>query len=480
MLKIFWFRKDLRLEDNSALSEFLETSDKKSKLSFIYIKNRNTFNYFGDKRIAFLTECLRVLSSSLKAFGYELQILEGKSVDVFGELSGQFGAIELFCNKQVEPYCIERDKKVEEIILRAGGKVNAFDDTTLLTPGSVTNLDGKQYKVYTPFRNQIMKQISEKDFAARKVKFVGIHDQQMFLGAVTNLEAEVNSKQVLKGGRSEGIRLLKSFYANGLTNYKSRRDFPALSGTSSLSAHLHFGTVSIREAYRAAMKKLNECNTEEELNEVRTWINELLWREFYYHITFSNPQIAYSSFKREYDNVQWNVNDEHFNAWCEGKTGYPIVDAGMRQLKEEGWMHNRVRMITAMFLTKDLLIDWRFGEEHFAKHLIDLDFSSNNGGWQWSASTGVDAQPYFRIFNPYLQSKRFDPDGSYIRRYVKELSNLPADFIHEPDKMSEELQRSYGVKIRVDYPLPIVDHSKAKTEVIRRFGVITGKFSKED
>jgi deoxyribodipyrimidine photo-lyase len=325
-----------------------------------------------------------------------------------------------------------------------------------------------------------MKQISEKVCAARKVKFVGIHDQQMFLGAVTNLETEVNSKQVLKGGRSEGIRLLKSFYANGLTNYKSRRDFPALSGTSSLSAHLHFGTVSIREAYRAAMKKLNECNTEEELNEVRTWINELLWREFYYHITFSNPQIAYSSFKREYDNVQWNVNDEHFNAWCEGKTGYPIVDAGMRQLKEEGWMHNRVRMITAMFLTKDLLIDWRFGEEHFAKHLIDLDFSSNNGGWQWSASTGVDAQPYFRIFNPYLQSKRFDPDGSYIRRYVKELSNLPAEFIHEPDKMSEELQRSYGVKIRVDYPLPIVDHSKAKTEVIRRFGVITGKFSKED
>jgi deoxyribodipyrimidine photo-lyase len=475
MLRIYWFRKDLRLEDNTGLSEFTKSCRSDDKLSFIYIKNRNSFHYFGEKRIAFLAECLHDLSDSLSKFGYELQIFEGKSEDVFRKIVQNQLGLELYFNKQVEPYCIKRDENVTEMISNAGGCVHSFDDTTLMKPGSVTNLDGGQYKVYTPFRNQVMKQISQEDFSVRKVTIRKGCAEQILSLRKNSFPTSYTGNLFLRGGRKEGVRLLKDFYENGLIKYKSQRDIPGVNGTSGLSAHFHFGTVSIREAYRAALKKLNDCENEQEKNEVQTWINELLWREFYYHITFSNPQITYSSFKLEYDNVQWNVNEEHFNAWCEGKTGYPIVDAGMRQLREEGWMHNRVRMITAMFLTKDLLIDWRFGEKFFAEHLIDLDLSSNNGGWQWSASTGVDAQPYFRIFNPYLQSKKFDTEGNFIRRYVKELKDVPAEHIHEPNRMEDALQEKYGVKIGTDYPFPIVDHMKAKEEILKRFGNVTGK-----
>ena len=479
MNKIYWFRKDLRLEDNTALAAFANSIADEDSISFIYIKNRETFSYYGMKRLNFLSVCVEELSSELRHLGFNLQILEGKSDEIFLKITLELGAVELYFNKQVEPYCIDRDNKVSDIVTNSGGVINAYDDTTLLPPATVRNLDGGQYKVYTPFRNQFMKQISEHDFTVRRVKLkIGIRENELSLDAhKINVDGESG---LLKGGRKEGLRLLKNFYSQGLSNYKSRRDFPAISGTSFLSAHFHFGTVSIREAYRAALKKLSECTSETELTEVRTWVNELLWREFYYHITYSNPQLTYSSFRTEFDKVQWNWNVDHFNLWCEGKTGFPIVDAGMRQLKIDGWMHNRVRMITAMFLTKDLLIDWRFGEKFFAENLIDLDFSSNNGGWQWSASTGVDAQPYFRIFNPYLQSKKFDPDGEYIKKFIPELKSVPSEYIHEPGTMSEEIQKLCRVTIGVDYPLPIVDHFKAKEEAIKRFSIASGKILSEN
>ncbi len=479
MNKIYWFRKDLRLEDNTALAAFLQNASDKDKISFVYIKNRNSFRYFGKKRITFLNECITELSDDLNALGYELQIFEGRSDEVFKSITREHGHVELYFNRQVEPYCIDRDNKVFGIISRSGGIVNAFDDTTLLPPGSVTNLEGGQYKVYTPFRNQFMKQIAEDDYSARRVKFKDGLTEIMFKESL-RCKSVSDEGSLLRGGRSEGVRMLKDFYSGALNKYKSLRDFPATPGTSFLSAHFHFGTVSIREAFRAANKKLKQCVSETEQSEVRTWMNELLWREFYYHITFSNPQLTYSSFRTEFDKVKWNNNEEHFRIWCEGKTGFPIVDAGMRQLKIDGWMHNRVRMITAMFLTKDLLIDWRLGEKYFAENLIDLDFSSNNGGWQWSASTGVDAQPYFRIFNPYLQSKKFDPEGEYIRKFVPELRDVPPEHIHEPGTMSEDLQRRYGIRIGVDYPLPIVDHMEAKEKAVREFSIASGKIQNED
>ncbi len=209
-------------------------------------------------------------------------------------------------------------------------------------------------------------------------------------------------------------------------------------------------------------------DADEKIN-VDTWINELIWREFYYNISFHNPQITTKSFRPEYDNLNWSYDEKLFKIWCEGKTGYPIVDAGMRQLNETGWMHNRVRMITAMFLTKDLFIDWRLGEKYFAEKLIDLDFSSNNGGWQWSASTGCDAQPYFRIFNPTLQSKKFDVDGKYIMKYVPELKDVDSKYIHDPWEHQDILNDKYGIEIGKDYPLPVVNHSEIKDRVISEF-----------
>ncbi|MBX7042662.1 MAG: DNA photolyase family protein [Ignavibacteria bacterium] len=474
MLKIYWFRKDLRTEDNTALSEFCRSAKQKDKVSFIYIKNTNSFSYFGEKRIRFLFQCLSSLNESLKANGFSLQVFHGKSSDAIGDILSKHGPAEIWFNRQVEPYCIARDNSVRELAEQRDCKVFEFDDTTMIPPGEVVNLQNEQYKVYTPFRNQLMKQICPADYEARRVRFP--EAGEALIGSEFFEGERIREKDLpFRGGRKEALSLLKNFYGSGLSKYRSMRDFPGIKGTSRLSPHLHFGTISIREAYRSALKKQEECSSEEELNEVKTWVNELIWREFYYHVTYFNPQLTYKSFKEEFDNVQWNYDEEKLTRWKEGRTGFPIVDAGMRQLAAEGWMHNRVRMITAMFLTKDLLIDWRLGEEHFAEHLIDLDFSSNNGGWQWSASTGVDAQPYFRIFNPYLQSKKFDSDGSYIRQYVPELRQVPGEYIHEPHLMNEDLQISCNVRIGVDYPPPIVDHMKAKEEAVRRFSLAAGK-----
>lgn len=474
---IYWFRKDLRLKDNHALSEFIKAVNKENSYSFIYIKNDNSYYYFGRKRISFLYDCLSELKNELKTFSFDLQIINGKSKDVFSELINQFKEISLYFNQQIEPYCISRDMEVKEIVENNGGSCRIYTDTTLFQPGEILNNEGKHFKVYTPFKNSSLQNLKESHYRMKAVDFEGLSKDRHLLisNGIKDFAIPGNSENenIHKGGRQEGLRLFKDFYENHLCKYKSARDFPSVKGTSMLSAHLHFGTLSIRELFRASLNKLSECKNEEDKTEVQTWINELLWREFYYHITFHNPRIMFESFKKDYDNLLWEYDEDKFNKWCNGLTGYPIVDAGMRQLNSEGWMHNRLRMITAMFLTKDLFTDWRFGEKYFAENLIDMDFSNNNGGWQWSASTGVDAQPYFRIFNPYLQSKKFDPEGEYIKKYVPELKSLPPEFIHEPNIMNEEEQKKYNVKLGEDYPYPIVDHREAKELVLKKFKRLT-------
>jgi len=473
MLKIYWFRKDLRLTDNRGLFEFVSNVSDEDEYLFLYIKNKNTYKYFGEKRIGFLLECLSELKEELQSSGFKLQIIEGKSADVFTKLTGEFKDVSVYCNEQVEPYCIGRDNEVKDILENSGGRIFSYSDTTLFPLGEIRNGDGAQYKVYTPFKNQCLKVLTADLYRKKETALSSLSaDNEILLKGFNDFRigsGNYNRSEIIRGGRKEGIRLLKDFYESGLDEYRSRRDFPGIKGTSLLSAHLHFGTVGIREAFRTAFVKLYKTKEESKRSEVQTWINELLWREFYYNITYHNPQILYESFKPEYDRLKWDYDESLFSKWREGKTGYPIVDAGMRQLNKEGWVHNRLRMIVAMFLTKDLLMDWRPGEKYFAEKLIDLDFSSNNGGWQWSASTGVDAQPYFRIFNPYLQSKKFDAEGNYIRKYVPELKELPVKFIHEPNIMSEPEQKMYGVVIGKDYPAPLVDHMVSKNESIKRF-----------
>lgn len=469
---VYWFRKDLRLKDNRALSEFIKETGENS-FSFIYIKNNNSYSYFGEKRVRFLNECLEDLGNELSRHSLHLQIFKGKSTQVFKEITEKYKFISLYFNRQIEPYCIKRDNEAEELLKESGGRCLSFKDSTLFEHGEILNNEGNHFKVFTPFKNKSLQTLSDEHLREHKSDFSGLSKSKEIILDVNSksFPESVNSddKVFLKGGRTNAVKQFKRFYETELVCYKSKRDYPGINGTSLLSAHIHFGTLSIRELFRAAFRKLSECRNSDVKEEVQTWINELLWREFYYDITFHCPRIMGESFKKEFDNLKWNYDENDFGKWCSGHTGYPIVDAGMRQLNTVGWMHNRVRMITAMFLTKDLFMDWRLGEKYFAEKLIDFDFSSNNGGWQWSASTGVDSQPYFRIFNPYLQSRKFDPEGNYIRKYVPELNSLPNELIHEPDLMSKQQQKEYKVVLGKDYPFPIVDHKAAKEKVIKNF-----------
>lgn len=466
MLKVFWFRKDLRLEDNRGLKEFIESVSDEDEILFLYIKNKNKFEYCGKKRVNFLYECLNELKNDLQEKGFDLIIAEGKSFSVFKKLKSESEEIKVYANEQVEPYCIKRDKKIKEII----PSLNLYPDTTIFTLGEIKNESGNFYSVFTPFKNKFLSVLSKDNYTKQNCDFAKLKSIKQFkskkLNDFTLPKAEEN---FFKGGRKEAVKLLKAFYENKMTAYKAERDFPSGAGTSFLSPHIHFGTIGIREVFRTAFNKADRTKSSSEKESVNTWIKELIWREFYYNITFHNPQIITHSFRPEYDNLKWSYDEKLFRLWCEGKTGYPIVDAGMRQLNETGWMHNRVRMITAMFLTKDLFIDWRLGEKYFAEKLIDLDFSSNNGGWQWSASTGCDAQPYFRIFNPVLQSKKFDADVKYIKKFVQELKNVDAKYIHEPWEHKDILEEKYGIKLGKDYPQPVVNHAEIKEKVISEF-----------
>jgi deoxyribodipyrimidine photo-lyase len=465
MVKIFWFRKDLRLDDNRALSEFIKGIEPADKFRFIYIKNKDSFTFFGEKRVNFLNQCLLDLKNKLNEKGFNLHILKGDSLYAFKRIIDTESIV--FANKQCEPYCIKRDKLISDFLKSTGSQLKLFSDSMIFEPHEMFKADGTPYTIFTPFKNKFLSILNDSVIHEYKCNFKPLsQSKEIKVNEGPGFEIKSEYSTIFNGGRTSALKSLSSFCRKDIEEYNSKRDYPSADSTSKLSPHIHFGTLSIRECYRAAFKKLGETDKK---SEVLTWINELIWREFYYHITFNFPHVINGSFKRNYDKLKWSENDLLFRKWCEGKTGYPIVDAGMRQLNTEGWMHNRMRMVTAMFLTKDLFINWKKGEKYFAENLIDLDFASNNGGWQWSASTGCDAQPYFRIFNPYLQSEKFDKYGDYIRKYVPELKDVPPKYIHKPDEMTSDLQKRYSVIIGKDYPLPIVEHSKAKDYVIYNF-----------
>lgn len=469
MIKIFWFRKDLRLNDNRGLYEFAKSLSRSDVFCLLYIKNENSFKYFSENRIRFLYECLDEFSDKLANKRLNLQIIEGTATDLFKRIcDNRGGGIELYASEQCEPYNRRRDDEVKKVIESYNGKFTLYPGNTLFDLGEVTKEDGKPYTVYTSFKNKALKLLGEKNFNEYKINFSKLQDAvKIYFDTPKNLNCSKEKDKFKKspeftGGRKEGIKKLNSFLRSGIRNYSFDRDFPAVNGTSKISPYLHFGVIGIREILRKIYNVNDEKNSSK-------WLDELLWREFYYNISFHFPFIEKQSFKKQYDKLNWNKNGKDFQKWCEGRTGYPVVDAGMRQLNTEGWMHNRVRMITAMFLTKHLLIDWRKGEKYFAEKLIDMDFSNNNGGWQWSSSTGCDAQPYFRIFNPVSQSEKFDKNGEYIKKYVPELRNVDAKFIHEPWKMTKDEQKNCGIIVGKDYPFPIVEHKLAREIAIKEY-----------
>jgi len=426
MINIFWFRRDLRLHDNHALYQCLQAG---LPVLPIFIFDKNILNDLKegektlDKRLIYIHRALEALNEQLQKFGSTILTVYDEPETAIHNLITEFEVANVFANRDYEPYAIKRDQSVEQFLTQKDIGFKTFKDQVIFEQAEVVKDDGKPYSVFTPYSRKWKKTLSKEalrsyDVSAVCQSFLSIEKRHVIdLDSMGFIDAEVNFPS------SDLDRdLVKA--------YNDTRNFPAIAGTSRLGVHLRFGTISTRQLARFAIQQRSE-----------TYLNELIWREFYMMILWHYPHVVNKAFKPAYDNIPWRTDVDDFKKWCAGKTGYPLVDAGMRELEQTGFMHNRVRMVTASFLTKHLLIDWRMGEAWFAKKLLDFELSSNNGGWQWASGSGCDAAPYFRIFNPESQMKKFDKQKDYIRKWVPE----------------------YGTEA---YPDPMVDHRFARERAL--------------
>jgi deoxyribodipyrimidine photo-lyase len=414
-VNIFWFRRDLRLEDNAGLYHALK--DNKAVLP-LFIFDRNILDELEDKndrRVEFIHNALEEIQQTLWKIDSSLDVRYGFPLDIYKQLMEDYNIEKVFTNHDYEPYARKRDNEIADLLKANGISFHTYKDQVIFEKDEVVKDDGKPYTVFTPYSRRWKAALNDFYFKSYPTK-------KYFPNFYKQPAREIPSLESMGFKTTGQLFPTKNWKDSIIKDYTAQRDFPAINGTSRLSVHLRFGTISIRELAREA-GGLNE-----------TFLNELIWRDFYQMILWHFPNVVQHSFKSEYDKIKWRNNEKEFEAWCKGQAGYPIVDAGMRQLNETGFMHNRVRMITASFLTKHILIDWRWGEAYFAKKLLDYDLAANNGGWQWAASSGCDAVPYFRIFNPTLQTKKFDPELKYIRQWVPEFEefNYPAPIVeHE-------------------------------------------------
>ena len=424
-VSIFWFRRDLRLNDNAGLYHALK-SGKPVLPIFIFDEDiLKKLENKSDKRVDFIHRTLMELKSELRNIGSDLLVLHGKPIEVYNQLVKEHSVKSVFTNHDYEPYAQKRDAVISDLLSEHGIAFQTFKDQCIFEKGEVLKDDGKPYTVYTPY--------SKKWKAKLNTFYLKSYPTDKYFINFFKFDGQ-NPPTLEEIGFEETDVSIPSTEAelSVLKNYHETRDIPSIDGTSKLSVHLRFGTISIRQLAQTAMKT-NE-----------KFLNELIWRDFYMTILWHFPHVVDGAFRPAYDRIEWESNQTHFEAWCKGETGYPIVDAGMRQLNQTGWMHNRVRMIVASFFTKHLLLDWRLGEAYFAQKLLDFELSSNNGGWQWAAGSGCDAAPYFRVFNPYLQTQRFDSELKYIERWVPDFQELT-------------------------YPKPIVEHKWARLRAIDRY-----------
>ncbi len=475
---LMWFRADLRVADNPALhraSIDAAAAGGAVLAAFTICPKQWQSHDMAGVRADFVLRHLRELSADLGKIGIPLLI---ETIPDFsavpkqlGSLARTHGCAAIYWNKEYELNEIRRDAAVATACQKAGIRSLAFTDQAMIEPGEVRTGEGRYFTVFTPFKKALYRTIEERG----GIKVVGKPKKQPETGiAASSVPEEIKgfashvdySATLWPAGERAATKRLEGFCAAKIGNYKLERDRPALDSTSALSPYLAVGSISSRQCVLAAMEH-NKGMLDGPSAGATCWISELAWREFYRHLMIGYPRVCMGhAFKPDAERLPWAWNEKHFAAWCEGRTGFPIVDAGMRQLAATGWMHNRVRMIVAMFLTKDLFIDWHQGERFFMRHLIDGDLGSNNGGWQWSASTGTDAAPYFRIFNTFSQSRTCDPDGEYIRRWVPELASLEGGEkgpIHDPSELPP-LART-----RLDYPDPIIDRTKTKDRVLKAF-----------
>ena len=473
---LVWFRRDLRNFDHAALHHALRFADRVFCAFIFDAAILDALPSRRDRRIEFIHASVTELDAALYAMaraagaaGSGLIVRHGRAEDEIPHLARELGVDEVFANRDYEPDAIVRDSRVAQALAEAGIGYEDFKDQVVFERDEVMTQTGKPYSVFTPYKNAWLKAVDDFQLKAYPVEKYARHLAAKPPGETVPSLADIGFEPTNLGelqmplGMSGGSKLFADFAAR-IDRYTRARDFPAVKGVSYLSTHLRFGTVSIRQLAAHARTHGGEG--------AETWLSELIWRDFYHQILWHHPRVVGRAFRPEYDAVNWDDAPELFAAWCEARTGYPIVDAAMRQLNQTGWMHNRLRMIVASFLTKDLGVDWRLGERYFAAQLNDFDLAANNGGWQWAASTGCDAQPYFRIFNPVTQSEKFDPEGRFIRRYLPELARVPDKFIHAPWTMGGIDQTACRTKIGVDYPGPVVDHAAARERTLKRFGVV--------
>lgn len=456
---LVWFRRDLRDYDHAALYHALKTS---SQVYCAFIFDTDILDQLQDKadrRVEFIWESINELKTTLLAKGGDLIVLHGKAQDEIPKLARKLEVEAIFTNHDYEPNAIARDAHVTSELEKSDIAFHHYKDQVIFEKNEVLNLAGKPYGVFTPYKNMWLKTVNDFYIKPYPVDRYTQHLAKPTSSTLPSLESmgfqRTNlSNMRLPTGMQGGLALFDDFKQR-MSRYKEARDFPAIKGVSYLSVHLRFGTVSIRHLAREAMQAANIGS--------QSWLNELIWRDFYFQILHHNPNVAAGkTFKSEYEGLPFPNDMALFQAWCDGQTGYPLVDAAMRQLNTTGFMHNRLRMVAASFLVKDLLIDWRWGEQYFAEKLIDFDLSANNGGWQWAASTGCDAQPWFRIFNPITQSERFDTNGKFIRKYVTELASCNDKEIHAPWLIPPLRQQSIDTVIGRDYPKPVVDHASQR------------------
>ena len=458
-LILFWHRRDLRISDNLGLA----AAARASKVVGLFCLDPGILQ--GDDiapaRVTYMIGCLSELQESYQKLGSQLLIIHGEPQQAIPKMAEALEAKAVYWNLDVEPYAKKRDRSVEEALQEKNIDTKQFWDQLLHAPGDIlTKSSNSPYKVYTPFWRSWIQQ--DKPGVTDKIDSLeGLSDEKMkqakqagaiSLPSAKDLGYEWDTPLLLSPGETAAIEKLEEFCDRAIYSYDEERDYPYLDSTSHLSAALKFGAIGIRTVWQATIDLAENCRSEEAQNGVVTWQKELAWREFYQHCMFFFPELAEGAYREELKDFPWENDETKFKAWCEGKTGYPIVDAAMRQLNEIGWMHNRCRMIVASFLTKDLIIDWRWGEKYFMQKLYDGDLSSNNGGWQWSASSGMDPKP-LRIFNPASQAAKYDRDGEYIRYWVSEISSMDTEYL-VTCKIPDSERESY------DYPKPIVDHKK--------------------
>ncbi|ALK98852.1 deoxyribodipyrimidine photolyase [Massilia sp. WF1] len=468
---LVWFRRDLRIDDHAALHHALRSSN---RVACVFVFDTDILAGLprDDRRVQFIHASLGELDARLREWGAYLIVRQGRAADEIGRLAAELEAESVFANHDYEPQAIARDREVQQRLRAAGRSLQTFKDQVIFETDEVLTQAGGPFSVFTPYKNAWLKRLAAHPDALQAFEtapWAGALASAAPGPALPTLEQlgfAPNPASIVPSGMSGAQALLDAFLTR-IDNYHTERDFPALDSTSRLSVHLRFGTLSIRALVRMLLERSGDG--------ARTWLSELIWREFYMMILQRHPRVVTHSFKAAFDRLRWEEGkeaDDAFAAWCEGRTGYPLVDAAMAQLNRTGFMHNRLRMVTASFLTKDLGISWVRGERYFAEKLNDYELSSNNGGWQWAASTGCDAQPWFRIFNPVTQSKRFDPDGAFIRRWLPALAALDKAAIHAPWLAKPVLLERAGFVLGRDYPAPIVDHEQARERTLARFGVL--------